>query len=231
MPGVAGVPSAEDLAGLPAAELAVRLAEAYRLIAELSGQVERLSARVEELERQARKDSSTSSRPPSSDSPYRKKGDDRSLRERGKRRPGKQPGDPGGTMCLVDDPDESIECPPAACCGCGAGAAVTFLGYCTDRDHDYRIAARADELRAMGEVPYLIPLGGSTPLGAAAYAAAVYELTGQLGVRAGALTGAGLAGGRLACAALAPAMSLAGGLVADCLTVVTSMRSALSQAL
>ena len=117
------MPSPEELASLPAAELAVRLAEAYRLIAELTGQAERLSARVEELERQARKDSSTSSRPPSSDSPYRKKGGDRSLRERGKRRPGKQPGDPGLTMNLVDDPDESIQCPPAACRGCGADLA------------------------------------------------------------------------------------------------------------
>jgi hypothetical protein len=27
------------------------------------------------------------------------------------------------TMVLVDDPDESIECPPAACCGCGAALA------------------------------------------------------------------------------------------------------------
>ena len=62
-----------------------------------------------------------------------------------------------------------------------AGAAVTFLGDCTDRDRDDRIAARADELRAQGEVPYPIPLGGSTPLGAAAYAAAVTELAGQLG--------------------------------------------------
>jgi transposase len=123
LPGVACVASPEELAGLPAAELAARLAEAYRLIAELSGQAERLAARVEELERQARKDSSTSSRPPSSDSPYRKKGGDRSLRERGNRRPGKQPGDPGLTMNLVDDPDESIECPPAACRGCGADLA------------------------------------------------------------------------------------------------------------
>ena len=123
MPGVACVASPEELAVLPAAELAARLAEAYRLIAELSGQAERLAARVEELERQARKDSSTSSRPPSSDSPYRKKGGDRSLRERGNRRPGKQPGDPGLTMNLVDDPDESIECPPAACRGCGADLA------------------------------------------------------------------------------------------------------------
>jgi len=127
---VPGVPSAEELSALPAGELAVRPAGAYRLIAELTAQAgrmaaqaERLPARVEELERQARKDSSTSSRPPSPDSPYRKKGGDRSLRERGKRRPGKQPGDPGSTMSLADDPDESIECPPGACCGCGADLA------------------------------------------------------------------------------------------------------------
>jgi len=117
------VPSEEELLALPASVLAARLAEAHQLIAELTAQVTRLSARVEELERQARKDSSTSSRPPSSDSPYRKKGGDRSLRERGKRRPGKQPGGPGSTMNLVDDPDETIACPPAACCGCGAGLA------------------------------------------------------------------------------------------------------------
>src|SRR5712691_11310413 len=40
-----------------------------------------------------------------------------------KRRPGKQPGDPGATMSLVDDPDETIDCPPPACCGCGADLA------------------------------------------------------------------------------------------------------------
>ena len=40
--GVPGVPSAEELSALPAAELAVRLAEAYRLIAELTAQIERL---------------------------------------------------------------------------------------------------------------------------------------------------------------------------------------------
>jgi transposase len=123
VPDTRGLPSAEELSALPAAELAARLAEAYRLIAELTAQVERLSARVEELERQVRRDSSTSSRPPSSDGPYRKKSGDRSLRERGKRRPGKQPGDPGVTMCLVDDPDESFDCPPAACRECGAGLA------------------------------------------------------------------------------------------------------------
>ena len=74
VPGEPSLPSAEELATLPAAELAARLAEAYRLIAELTEQAGRLSARVEDLECQARRDSSTSSRPPSSDSPYKKKG-------------------------------------------------------------------------------------------------------------------------------------------------------------
>jgi transposase len=123
VPDVPGVPSAEELSALPAVELAARLAEAYRVIGELTMHVERLSAQVEDLKRQVRRDSSTSSRPPSSDSPYQKKGGDRSLRERGKRRPGKQPGSPGTTMCLVDDPDDRLEFPPAACCGCGAGLA------------------------------------------------------------------------------------------------------------
>src|SRR6266516_7511340 len=118
-----GVPSAEELPALPHAELAARLAEAYRVIGELTAQVGALSAQVEDLRREVRRDSSTSSRPPSSDSPYKKKGRDRSLRERGKRRPGKQPGEPGSTMRLVYDPDEIIACPPAACCGCGADLA------------------------------------------------------------------------------------------------------------
>jgi transposase len=113
---VPGIPSAEELPALPAGELAARLAEAYRVIGELTAQVGRLSAEVEDLRRRAGRDSSTSSRPPSSDSPYKKKGRDRSLRERGKRRPGKQPGEPGATMLLVDDPDERLEFPPAALC-------------------------------------------------------------------------------------------------------------------
>jgi len=135
--GVAGVPSAEELSAVPAAELAVRLAAAYRLTAgltaqagRLSAQVERLPARVEELERQARKDSSSHRVPLPPIARNRKKDSDRSLRERGKRRPGKQPGGPGMTMILVDDPDERFGCPPAVCCGCGAdlaGAPVTAL--------------------------------------------------------------------------------------------------------
>ena len=116
MPDVPGVPPAAELERLPHAELAALLAGAYQLIGQLR-------ARVEHLERAAGKDSWTSSRPPSSDSPYTKKPRDRSLRERGRRRPGKQPGAPGTTLMLADDPDERLEFPPACCRGCGAGLA------------------------------------------------------------------------------------------------------------
>jgi transposase len=112
VPEEPGLPTAEQVALLPHEVLAERLAEAYRLIA-------RLTTRVEALERQLGKSSSTSSRPPSSDSPFRKKPQDRSLREKGKRPPGKQPGEPGTTMRLVDDPDERLYFPPARCLGCG----------------------------------------------------------------------------------------------------------------
>jgi transposase len=125
-----GLPSAEELAVLPHGVLAERLAEAYRVIAVLTAQVQELSVqvaalqgRVGDLQRRVGRDSSSSSKPPSSDSPYKKKGRDRSSRERGKRPPGKQPGEPGATMRLVDDPDERLFFPPAECRGCGEGLA------------------------------------------------------------------------------------------------------------
>ena len=81
----------------------------------IAGQADRIA----QLERRLGRDSSTSSKPPSSDSPYTKKGKDRSLREKTGRRPGKQPGAPGKTLGLSDDPDEVIECAPAECGRCG----------------------------------------------------------------------------------------------------------------
>jgi transposase len=86
-----------------------------------------LSDRVTELERRLGKDSSTSSRPPSSDSPY-KKPKDRSLRRRTGRRPGKQPGAESATLRQVADPAETVVCAPPRCAGCGeslAGAVVS----------------------------------------------------------------------------------------------------------
>ena len=61
--------AAADRDELAAAQLAVR-----------DAQIEALAARIQELERLLAKDSSTSSKPPSSDNPYKKKPRDRSLR-------------------------------------------------------------------------------------------------------------------------------------------------------
>ena len=96
-----------------------------RLRAELKAEKERadgLQARVDELSRRLARDSSNSSRPPSSDGPFRGPRKP-SSREPSGRRPGKQPGAPSSTLGQVPDPDERVECAPAQCCGCGADLA------------------------------------------------------------------------------------------------------------
>ena len=92
----------------------------------LTGQIEALSAqlagqmtRIAELEHRLGSDSSTSSKPPSSDPPYRKPQRSSSRTASG-RRPGKQPGAGGSTMPLVDDPNETIVHDADCCGGCGA---------------------------------------------------------------------------------------------------------------
>jgi hypothetical protein len=67
---------------------------------ELRAANQALQARVAELERRLAQDSSTSSRPPSSDGP-RKPPRPARPREPGRRPPGKQPGAPGGVGCAL----------------------------------------------------------------------------------------------------------------------------------
>jgi D-cysteine desulfhydrase len=61
------------------------------------------------------------------------------------------------------------------------GAERRFLGPIPMDDLDPALVRIADELRAAGRRPYVIPIGGSSPLGASAYAAAADEIVGQLG--------------------------------------------------
>jgi transposase len=103
-------------------ELIARLRQAARERDELAAkdaQIGALTARIGELERRLGKDSSTSSKPPSSDSPYKKKPRDRSLRGRSGRKPGKQPGAQSSTLKQSPDPGETVVCGPAACGCCG----------------------------------------------------------------------------------------------------------------
>jgi transposase len=78
-----------------------------------------LQERADGLARRLGKDSSNSSKPPSSDGPYRKPRD-RSLRTRSGRKPGKQPGAQSRTLRQSPDPDRVVDCPPGGCGRCGA---------------------------------------------------------------------------------------------------------------
>ena len=126
------VPASDEVAWLRARvaeleELNARLREAAAARDELAAaqlaardaQIAALAALVEELRRRLDKDSSTSSKPPSSDSPYKKKPRDRSLRGRSGRRPGKQPGAQSSTLRQSPHPGETVLCGPAACGCCG----------------------------------------------------------------------------------------------------------------
>ena len=84
----------------------------------LAAQLEVVSARLDQLERQRDKDSSNSSRPPSSDSPYSKP-KTRSSRTSSGRKRGKQPGEQGRTLSQARVPDEAMSCIPPSCGGCG----------------------------------------------------------------------------------------------------------------
>jgi transposase len=81
--------------------------------------IEQLEAEVAELRRQLGQNSRNSSKPPSSDSPFTKPAP-KSLRGRSGRKPGGQPGHPGSTLVLVDDPNERKRHEPGPCTGCGA---------------------------------------------------------------------------------------------------------------
>lgn len=76
------------------------LAERDAVLAERDAQIVVLTRRVADLEALLRRNSRTSSKPPSSDGPG--KPPPRSRRESSGRLPGKQPGDPGFTLRQVD---------------------------------------------------------------------------------------------------------------------------------
>ena len=108
-------------------ELLLLLSAKDATIASLMELVEQLTVRVAELERRLGKDSSNSSKPPSSDAPFAKPAPKRSSRTRSGRHAGKQDGTPGSTLKRVADPDEIFRQDPLVCCGCGdslAGAPV-----------------------------------------------------------------------------------------------------------
>jgi transposase len=99
-------------------ELAALVVEQARVIAELRVRVAALEAENAELKRRLGMNSTNSSKPPSSDSPFTKPAP-KSLRRRSGRKPGGQAGLPGSSLALVDNPNERRRHEPGSCTGCG----------------------------------------------------------------------------------------------------------------
>ena len=114
-------PSYEELAARNA-ELAARVTELLTVVAEQAALIESLRAEVAALRRQAGRDSSNSSQPPSQDGPAAK-----AKAGQRKGRPGRpqggQKGHPGAGLQLAARPDETRVIEPGACGGCGADLA------------------------------------------------------------------------------------------------------------
>ncbi|MGC7100651.1 DUF6444 domain-containing protein [Amycolatopsis lurida] len=106
-----GRPSYDELAALVVGQAAV--------IEQLQAEVAELRAENAELKRRLGMNSTNSSKPPSSDSPFVKPVP-KSLRGRSKRKPGGQAGHPGSTLGMVADPDERVRHEPGPCIECGA---------------------------------------------------------------------------------------------------------------
>jgi transposase len=96
-------------------------AELKALLTKALGEIARLQARVDELERRVKENSSNSHRPPSSDPPWLVKPKPALPKPTG-RKPGGQPGHKGTTRDLLppDQVDEIRMIRPEACRGCGA---------------------------------------------------------------------------------------------------------------
>ena len=107
-------------------ELAAGKAELRAVVAEQAALIETLRAEVAALRRQAGRDSSNSSQPPSQDSPA---GGAKARAKAGGRRtrPGRpqggQKGHPGAGLQMVARPDETRIIEPGLCGGCGADLA------------------------------------------------------------------------------------------------------------
>lgn len=100
-------------------ELATLVADQAVVIAQLRADKVALRSEVADLKRRLDMNSSNSSKPPSSDSPFVTPAP-KSLRRTSGRKPGGQPGHPGSTLALVDDPNERLRHEPGPCGGCGA---------------------------------------------------------------------------------------------------------------
>lgn len=111
----------------PSAQLAFRLLE--EAVKGLSMEIVHLQERNRELENRLNKNSSNSSKPPSSDGIKRKP---KSQRGRSGKKPGGQPGRKGKNLSQVNNPDKIFVHAPVNCTECQA-ALSTVSGVCAEK--------------------------------------------------------------------------------------------------
>src|ERR1043166_4148315 len=87
----------------------------FSIIEKQQEQINKLTARVQELEDRLAKNSQNSSKPPSSDQIRKAK----SLRKPSGNKSGGQPGHDGNTLCQVENPDHTIIHKIEKCSDCG----------------------------------------------------------------------------------------------------------------
>jgi hypothetical protein len=93
-----------------------RIAGQDAQIQTLAEQIAELSEQMTELRRRLGRDSKNSSMPPSAEGPAKKPA---TPRQRGARKPGKQPGTPGAHLAQTKVADEIVVHVPQTCAGCG----------------------------------------------------------------------------------------------------------------
>jgi len=99
-------------------------------------QIQQLQTHIAQLEAVLAKNSSNSSKPPSSDGFKRKP---KSLREKSGKNPGAQQGHPGKGLSPVSNPDKIIPHDPQSCQGCGSDLSQE-KGTCVDQRQVFDIA-------------------------------------------------------------------------------------------
>ncbi len=101
--------------------------EVQALVDELRREILSLRQEVADLRRQLGKDSSNSSKPPSSDGPGKKPRIAGSLRGKSGKQSGGQPGHKGGTLRRVATPDVTVKHTAACCTHCQAGLSDSMV--------------------------------------------------------------------------------------------------------
>jgi len=105
-----------DLSSLTSEQKDDLIRALHFLVQKMAERQKELEARVKELEDRLLKDSRNSSKPPSSDPPFKKT---QSLRKSSGRKPGGQKGHKGMTLERVDNPDAVVVHPLPEMCECG----------------------------------------------------------------------------------------------------------------